>query len=681
MNYLALARKWRPRSFSELVGQDHVVRALSNALDTQRIHHAWLFTGTRGVGKTTLARILAKSLNCETGITSNPCGKCSACVEIDQGRFVDYVEVDAASRRGVDEITPLLEQAIYAPSRGRFKIYTIDEVHMLTTHAFNAMLKTLEEPPAHLKFILATTDPQKIPVTVLSRCIQYNLKQMSPEAVVEHLELLLAEEKVEYDNAALQLIARGAAGSMRDALSLTDQAIAFSGNRITVQAMQDMLGTIDQSYLVNLIKALLAGDASTVVALADAIADRGFSYEGALADLAVLLSRIAMEQRLAGTLDSDDPLYNDILELVQSANHDLLQLFYSIAVHGRKELALAPDEYSGFVMICLRMLALVNTPAIQAETKKSSTAVTPSDDSSASKESKKKLPEQALETESESAQAVTGVSPQDDNETAVTSVDSSLEAELSESTSIATPVDETPEELHQNDATHTAGETTAVDVVNTVSHNEITPTPAASVISQEQNQVAQASNNPSNDGELASMSDADWAIMYGALPDDFDGDISDEPLEDASFDMAWEPQSTEADDKITLSMLNQESWIELTKRLALPGLAGELLLNSQWVATEGNTIYLKISLKNVDEFAIKASLTTALTEYFSRVIKLNFESGETGDATARAQLIKEQKDRQKQAEERVANDPFIKTLKENFGANVVEGSVRVLSSE
>ncbi|CAM5192890.1 DNA polymerase III subunit gamma/tau [Oligella ureolytica] len=337
------------------MAEDHVVRALSNALETQRIHHAWLFTGTRGVGKTTLARILAKSLNCETGITATPCGQCSACLEIDQGRFVDYIEVDAASRRGVDEITPLLEQAIYAPSRGRFKIYTIDEVHMLTTHAFNAMLKTLEEPPAHLKFILATTDPQKIPVTVLSRCIQYNLKQMAPEAVVEHLQHLLAEESVQYEPAALQLIARGAAGSMRDALSLTDQAIAFSGNHITVEAMQDMLGTIDQSYLVNLINALLAGDAAKVVTLADAIADRGFSYEGALADLAIVLSRIAMEQRLPGTLDSDDPLYPEMMQVVQGANHDLLQLFYSIAVHGRKELVLAPDEYSGFVMICLRM--------------------------------------------------------------------------------------------------------------------------------------------------------------------------------------------------------------------------------------------------------------------------------------------------------------------------------------
>lgn len=263
---------------------------------------------------------------------------------------------------------------------------------MLTTHAFNAMLKTLEEPPAHLKFILATTDPQKIPVTVLSRCIQYNLKQMSPEAVVEHLQLLLKEEGIDYENAALQLIARGAAGSMRDALSLTDQAIAFSGNHITVQAMQDMLGTIDQSYLVNLINALLAGDASKVVALADAIAERGYSYEGALADLAVLLSRIVMEQRLTGSIDSDDPLYPEMALIVQKANHDLLQLFYTIAVHGRKELALAPDEYSGFVMICLRMLALVNAPAIQSEVNKATSEahLTTSVDAAPSADAKKK---------------------------------------------------------------------------------------------------------------------------------------------------------------------------------------------------------------------------------------------------------------------------------------------------
>ncbi|WP_175162054.1 DNA polymerase III subunit gamma/tau, partial [Achromobacter aegrifaciens] len=358
MTYLVLARKWRPRSFDTLVGQDHVVRALTHALDTQRLHHAWLFTGTRGVGKTTLSRILAKSLNCETGITSKPCGVCRACTEIDAGRFVDYLELDAASNRGVEEMTQLLEQAVYAPGAGRFKVYMIDEVHMLTGHAFNAMLKTLEEPPPHVKFILATTDPQKIPVTVLSRCLQFNLKQMPADSIVGHLQAVLGQEAVGFDVPALRLIGQAAAGSMRDALSLTDQAIAYSAGNLTEDAVRGMLGTIDQRHLVRLLDALSAGDAKGVLAVADELAIRGLSYAGALADLAVLLSRVAIEQRVRGVTPAEDPLAGDIARLALALHPDAVQLFYSVAVHSRSELTLAPDEYAGFIMACLRMLAL-----------------------------------------------------------------------------------------------------------------------------------------------------------------------------------------------------------------------------------------------------------------------------------------------------------------------------------
>lgn len=358
MTYLVLARKWRPRSFDTLVGQDHVVRALTHALDTQRLHHAWLFTGTRGVGKTTLSRILAKSLNCETGITSKPCGVCRACTEIDAGRFVDYLELDAASNRGVEEMTQLLEQAVYAPGAGRFKVYMIDEVHMLTGHAFNAMLKTLEEPPPHVKFILATTDPQKIPVTVLSRCLQFNLKQMPADSIVGHLQAVLGEEQVGFEVPALRLIGQAASGSMRDALSLTDQAIAYSAGNLTEDAVRGMLGTIDQRHLVRLLDALSAGDARSVLAVADELAIRGLSYAGALADLAVLLSRVAIEQRVSGVMPAEDPLAADIARLAQTLHPDAVQLFYSVAVHSRGELTLAPDEYAGFIMACLRMLAL-----------------------------------------------------------------------------------------------------------------------------------------------------------------------------------------------------------------------------------------------------------------------------------------------------------------------------------
>ena len=359
MSYLVLARKWRPRSFDTLVGQDHVVRALTHALTTQRLHHAWLFTGTRGVGKTTLSRILAKALNCETGITATPCGVCQACTEIDEGRFVDYLELDAASNRGVEEMTQLLEQAVYSPGSGRFKVYMIDEVHMLTGHAFNAMLKTLEEPPPHVKFILATTDPQKIPVTVLSRCLQFNLKQMPGEAIVGHLENVLTQEQMPYEVPALRLLGQAAAGSMRDALSLTDQAIAYSAGNLTEEAVRGMLGTIDQRHLVRLLDALQMGHAVTVLEIADELATRGLSYRAALADLAVMLSRIAIAQRVSQALDQTDPIASDLSRFAVSMHPDVVQLFYTVAVHSRNELVLAPDEYAGFVMACLRMLALV----------------------------------------------------------------------------------------------------------------------------------------------------------------------------------------------------------------------------------------------------------------------------------------------------------------------------------
>ncbi len=367
MSYLVLARKWRPRSFDTLVGQDHVVRALTHALTTQRLHHAWLFTGTRGVGKTTLSRILAKSLNCEKGITATPCGVCQACTEIDEGRFVDYLELDAASNRGVEEMTQLLEQAVYSPGAGRFKVYMIDEVHMLTGHAFNAMLKTLEEPPPHVKFILATTDPQKIPVTVLSRCLQFNLKQMPGEAIVGHLENVLAQEQMPFEVPALRLLGQAAAGSMRDALSLTDQAIAYSAGNLTEEAVRGMLGTIDQRHLVRLLDALQSGQAATVLEIADELATRGLSYRAALADLAVMLSRIAIVQRVSQALDQTDPIASDLSRFAASMHPDVVQLFYTVAVHSRNELVLAPDEYAGFVMACLRMLALLPGGAQEPE--------------------------------------------------------------------------------------------------------------------------------------------------------------------------------------------------------------------------------------------------------------------------------------------------------------------------
>jgi DNA polymerase III subunit gamma/tau len=367
MSYQVLARKWRPKSFDTLVGQPHVVRALTNALEQQRLHHAYLFTGTRGVGKTTLARILAKSLNCETGITAKPCGVCNACTEIDKGRFIDLIEVDAASNTQVDAMRELLENAQYAPTVGRFKIYIIDEVHMLSKSAFNAMLKTLEEPPAHVKFILATTDPQKVPVTVLSRCLQFNLRQMASTTIAEYLQSVLKTENIAFELSAIHLISRAAAGSMRDALSLTDQAIAYGNQTVNETEVRNMLGAIDQSYLYELIHALINNDGAALIEKAKQMEARSLSFESALSDLANLLHQVAIAQTVPSSIATDLPERTALLDLAQNISAETLQLYYQITILGYRDIGLAPDEYAGFTMTLLRMLAFA--PASDANSK------------------------------------------------------------------------------------------------------------------------------------------------------------------------------------------------------------------------------------------------------------------------------------------------------------------------
>ena len=363
MSYLVLARKYRPRNFIEMVGQEHVVQALTNALVQQRLHHAYLFTGTRGVGKTTVSRILAKSLNCQGadgqgGITAEPCGVCQACKDIDSGRFVDYTELDAASNRGVDEVQSLLEQAVYKPVQGRFKVFMIDEVHMLTNTAFNAMLKTLEEPPEYLKFVLATTDPQKVPVTVLSRCLQFNLRPMAPETVFEHLTQVLAQENLPAEPMALKLLSRAARGSMRDALSLTDQAIAFGSGQLQEATVRLMLGSVDRSHVMGLIDALARADGASVVAISEGLRLNGLSAASALEDMSVVLQRMAVLQAVpSAAAESDDPDHQEMLRLSQAMPADETQLLYSLCLHGRTELGLAPDEYAALTMVLLRLLA------------------------------------------------------------------------------------------------------------------------------------------------------------------------------------------------------------------------------------------------------------------------------------------------------------------------------------
>jgi DNA polymerase-3 subunit gamma/tau len=688
MTYLVLARKWRPRSFDTLIGQDHVVRALTHALSTQRLHHAWLFTGTRGVGKTTLSRILAKSLNCETGITAKPCGVCRACTEIDSGRFVDYVELDAASNRGVEEMTQLLEQAVYAPGSGRFKVYMIDEVHMLTGHAFNAMLKTLEEPPPHVKFILATTDPQKIPVTVLSRCLQFNLKQMTGESIVGHLKEVLDQESIPFETPALRLLAQAASGSMRDALSLTDQAIAYSAGNLTGEAVQGMLGTIDQRHLVELLQALAAGSAAKVLDVANELAARGLSYTGALGDLAVLLSRIAIQQRIPGTIPDDDPLAEDIVQLAGVLHADQTQLFYSVAVHSRQELSLAPDEYAGFVMACLRMLALVpaDTPTppspppierARAASPKAVDAAAQGQVEAASEPSPSPslgTPDAAPRQEPAPVRALRGDAP----------------AVRVNPTPIARPA--------QTDVpSHSASVQEAGDVPAWEDEPQASAPVSQAPGPADRQEQAEAPRPPMHHASAPASPPDDDAGGFETMhiPDEeyFD-DAGYEPVgpgdagdDDAPADLA--PPQGQQEDMVPalfaaerkkaktprLRDMSAQAWPALAASLPLTGLAAELARQSEWLGSQGEQVTLRVAIRTLAESPGKARLCTVLSEYFGTVVQLNVEYGATGDETAHAVEQMQRAERQKEAEQAVANDPFVQTLVNEFGAQVVPGSI------
>lgn len=366
MSYQVLARKWRPKNYTEMVGQQHVLQALVNALDAQRLHHAYLFTGTRGVGKTTIARIFSKSLNCETGISSKPCGSCPSCLEIDEGRSVDLIEIDAASRTGVDDMRELLENVQYAPTRSRFKVYLIDEVHMLSKHSFNALLKTLEEPPEHVKFLLATTDPQKLPVTVLSRCLQFNLKRMMPAQIQQHLADLLQQEQVETDDPALMLLAHAADGSMRDALSLLDQAIAYGGGAVKQQAVETMLGAISRDYLIRIIQALIAQDASSLLQETRSLLERNPDYQRVCSDFIEIFHQMALYLSQAKIQPADGMIQQEIMQCADQLSAEEVQLYYQIVLQGRQDLELSPDQSIGFEMLMLRMLAF--SPATTTDT-------------------------------------------------------------------------------------------------------------------------------------------------------------------------------------------------------------------------------------------------------------------------------------------------------------------------
>ncbi len=631
MSYLVLARKWRPRSFDTLVGQDHVVRALTHALTTQRLHHAWLFTGTRGVGKTTLSRILAKSLNCETGITATPCGVCQACTEIDQGRFVDYLELDAASNRGVDEMTQLLEQAVYSPSAGRFKVYMIDEVHMLSGHAFNAMLKTLEEPPAHVKFILATTDPQKIPVTVLSRCLQFNLKQMPGEAIVGHLENVLGQEQIPFEVPALRLLGQAAAGSMRDALSLTDQAIAYSASNLTEESVRGMLGTIDQRHLVRLLDALQSGQATAVLEIADELAIRGLSYRAALADLAVLLSRIAIAQRVSAAVDEADPVALDIRRFATSLHPDVVQLFYTVAVHSRSELSIAPEEYAGFVLACVRMLSLGGT----------SGSAMPAPDASAqvaSAPASTVTPNATATTQSTPIKPLASLPP---SSTPLKSPVSAPKAVIPAEARAQAPKLEPQPEPELNSGPDRATEA-ATDAA-------LDAEPDDGFDFQD-----------ADEQDEYTLTAADFEKMHSADAQGLNQVFITPPVASASIGTIVLP----------------EPWAAFAAKLPLSGMAEQLARQSECVAIVKQQMTLRVPSKALSEGVPVERMRTVLNDYFGFEIELLFEIGAGEGASAHALDLVAQQARQEAAVVAIEQDPFVRALIQDFGAKVVTGSIR-----
>ena len=666
MSYLVLARKYRPRNFTEMVGQEHVVQALSNALTQQRLHHAYLFTGTRGVGKTTVSRILAKSLNCQGpdgngGITATPCGVCQACTDIDSGRFVDYTELDAASNRGVDEVQSLLEQAVYKPVQGRFKVFMIDEVHMLTNTAFNAMLKTLEEPPEYLKFVLATTDPQKVPVTVLSRCLQFNLRPMAPETVLEHLTRVLANENVPAEPQALRLLSRAARGSMRDALSLTDQAIAFGSGQLQEAGVRQMLGAVDRSYVFRLIDALAQGDGKTVVETADALRMNGLSAASTLEEMSAVLQRMAVYQavpQMAQAVDASDPEAVETARLAAQMPADETQLLYSLCLHGRAELGLAPDEYAALTMVLLRLLAF-KAPADPAEKK---TLTRP-----------EAAPAPAPVAAAQPAAAPLPVAPAP--APAIAPAPSAAAPVASVAPAVAQPPETAPPvPAPAQPAAAPAPVAESVPPWEEDNSNEPPPWPDAddgSVPATPTVPPVRMAEEVGRNLPPAQAEKAQAAPELVAIP----VREASEPSE------RLQPLPLSAPTPVSARYTPTEEgdvWHATVQQLvaaeAITALVRELALQSQLVARDGAHWLLRVERESLNQPTARERLRAAL-EAAGYATQISVEVGRVIDSPARRNAAAAA-ERQRLAEETVMNDPYVQTLMREHGAKIVPGSIK-----
>ncbi len=662
MSYQVLARKWRPRSFREMVGQTHVLKALINALDNQRLHHAYLFTGTRGVGKTTIARIIAKCLNCETGVSSTPCGQCSVCREIDEGRFVDLIEVDAASRTKVEDTRELLDNVQYAPSRGRYKVYLIDEVHMLSSHSFNALLKTLEEPPPHVKFLLATTDPQKLPVTILSRCLQFSLKNMPPERVVEHLTHVLGVENVPFEEDALWLLGRAADGSMRDAMSLTDQAIAFGEGKVLAADVRAMLGTLDHGQVYGVLQALLEGDARALLEAVRHLAEQGPDWAGVLAEMLNVLHRVAIAQALPEAVDNGQGDRDRVLALAQALPAEDVQFYYQMGLIGRRDLPLAPDPRSGFEMVLLRMLAF-----------------RPADTGDAPRTSLKNLGISPATADSKPAAvadtAAPGVSP-----VSAPAPVAPAAAVAPAPVVIASPAESAATVAPELPAVATSpaapAQEQAVPVID-VPWNEPPEIPPVAV---EANAILP---EPALDGPPDHVA----AVVQVEEPDDDEPPLTDEDyfeVENQAEAYFEELQQDETDQQEAEPLPAVEpatglaaEWLELYLKLGLSGLTGSIAANCTLISVEGDhwLMHLDPAQSALFNPTQQRRLNDALNQYHGRTLQLDIVLQKPAQETPAQAAQRRRAERQRAAEQSIHADPLVQQLMQQFAAVIREGTI------
>ncbi|MEN5311232.1 DNA polymerase III subunit gamma/tau [Pseudomonas koreensis] len=690
MSYQVLARKWRPRSFREMVGQTHVLKALINALDSQRLHHAYLFTGTRGVGKTTIARIIAKCLNCETGITSSPCGECSVCREIDEGRFVDLIEIDAASRTKVEDTRELLDNVQYAPSRGRFKVYLIDEVHMLSSHSFNALLKTLEEPPPYVKFILATTDPQKLPATILSRCLQFSLKNMTPERVVEHLTHVLTAENVPFEDDALWLLGRAADGSMRDAMSLTDQAIAFGEGKVLAADVRAMLGTLDHGQVYDVLHSLIEGDAKALLEAVRHLAEQGPDWNGVLSEILNVLHRVAIAQALPEGVDNGHGDRDRVLALAQALPAEDVQFYYQMGLIGRRDLPLAPDPRGGFEMVLLRMLAF--RPADTADAPRQplkpvgiSQATVDSAHSVAA--APKPAPVVAAAVAPTPAPApVAAPAPAAEPAPAVVAEPAPAPAPAPAPEPQPEPEPIVAEELVDlpwNDPVEPEPEPAQQPAVEPVLETageqpELPPMPLPtpdSVVPDAPEWAAAPIPEPS-------VADVDAATPGMDLDDEppLDEDYIEPDLDSAysylddlasehTAEPAPEPEPEPAAAPATGLALQ---WLELFPQLPISGMTGSIAANCTLIAVDGDhwLMHLDPAHSALFNATQQRRLNDALNQFHGRTLTLTIELIKPEQETPAQAASRRRANRQREAEESIHGDPFIQQMVQQFGAVV-----------